>query len=136
MMHNTRRMRADRDEDILSAMLTAILSFLMDFDAKRTAIERFQLGGKTALLQRGTTRTWPPSYSGRVPRWSEKDLRRFMASRAPVRRGLCAMDGDPHDLQGLKESRIGSSPALRYRPMREARPGQLTLYPTSGRPNQ
>ncbi|HKW42756.1 MAG TPA: hypothetical protein VJP06_01090, partial [Thermoplasmata archaeon] len=32
LMHNTRRMRADRDEDILSGMYTAILAFLKDSD--------------------------------------------------------------------------------------------------------
>jgi len=120
MMHNTRRMRADRDEDILSAMLTAILSFLMDFDREESGdLRRFQLGGKTALLQRGPNAYLAAVYSGRVPRWSEKDLRRFMDDlERRFGKVFARWSGDPADLQGLKEFSDRFVSRLRYRPAR------------------
>jgi hypothetical protein len=123
MIHNTRRMRADRDEDILSAMLTAILSFLMDFDREENGdLRRFQLGGKTALLQRGKNAYLAAVYSGRVPRWSEKDLRRFMDDlERRFGKVFAQWSGDPHDLQGLKEFSDRFVSRLRYRPTREGR---------------
>jgi|GEM_PF-1742064 len=123
MMHNTRRMRADRDEDILSAMLTAILSFLMDFDHEENGdLRRFQLGGKTALLQRGENAYLAAVYSGRVPRWSEKDLRRFMDDlERKFGEVFARWSGDPQDLQGLKEFSDRFVSRLRYRPVRESR---------------
>ena len=123
MMHNTRRMRADRDEDILSAMLTAILSFLMDFDREESGdLRRFQLGGKTALLQRGQNAYLAAVYSGRVPPWSEKDLRRFMDDlERRFGKIFARWSGDPQDLAGLKEFSDRFVSRLRYRPVRESK---------------
>jgi len=105
LMHNTRRMRADRDPDILSAMLTAILSFLRDSDPEGNGeLRRFQIGDKTTILERGVHAYLAAVYSGRVPRWAGKDLSRFMAnleSRFGMRSR--AGPGIPEDLQGLRE---------------------------------
>jgi hypothetical protein len=123
MMHNTRRMRADRDEDILSAMLTAILSFLTDFDREENGdLKRFQLGGKTALLERGKNAYLAAVYSGRVPRWADKDLRRFMADlEGRFGEVFAHWSGDPEDLQGLKEFSDRFVARIRYRPARNDR---------------
>lgn len=122
MMHNTRRMRADRDEDILSAMLTAILSFLTDFDREENGdLRRFELGGKTALLERGRNAYLAAVYSGRVPRWAGKDLRRFMDDlERRFGEVFARWSGDPQDLQGLKEFSDRFVSRLRYRPSRGA----------------
>jgi len=123
MLHNTRRMRADRDEDILSAMLTAILTFLRDFDPEENGeLRRFDIGGKTALLERGTHAYLAAVYSGRVPRWAGKDLRRFM-SNLETRFGetFAHWTGSPQDLQGLKEFSEKFVSRVRYRPGRGAR---------------
>src|SRR5438128_756111 len=123
MMHNTRRMRADRDEDILSAMLTAILSFLTDFDREENGnLRRFELGGKTALIERGKNAYLAAVYSGRVPRWAAKDLRRFMDDlERKFGEVFARWSGDPQDLQGLKEFSDRFVSRLRYRPVREGR---------------
>ncbi|HYS99547.1 MAG TPA: hypothetical protein VEO20_02675 [Thermoplasmata archaeon] len=116
MLHNTRRMRADRDEDILSAMLTAILTFLRDFDPEEdSGLRRFEIGGKTALLERGRHAFLAAVYSGRVPRWAGKDLKRFMAD-LEVRFGatFAHWTGSPQDLQGLKEFSERFVSRLRY----------------------
>jgi len=120
MMHNTRRMRADRDEDILSAMLTAILSFLTDFDHEENGdLRQFQLGGKTALIERGKNAYLAAVYSGRVPRWAAKDLRRFMDDlERRFGEVFARWSGDPQDLQGLKEFSDRFVSRLRYRPAR------------------
>jgi len=117
LMHNTRRMRADRDEDILSAMLTAILTFLKDFDREENAgLRRFQVGGKTALLERGEHAYLAAVYSGRVPRWAGKDLRRFMNDlEARFGERFARWSGDPDDLQGLKEFSERFVTRFRYR---------------------
>jgi len=123
MLHNTRRMRADRDEDILSAMLTAILTFLRDFDPEENGeLRRFDIGGKTALLERGAHVFLAAVYSGRVPRWAGKDLRRFM-SNLETRFGptFARWTGSPEDLQGLKEFSEKFVSRVRYRPGRGAR---------------
>ena len=121
MMHNTRRMRADRDEDILSAMLTAILSFLTDFDREENGnLRRFELGGKTALLERGKNAYLAAVYSGRVPRWAGKDLRRFMDDlERRFGEVFAQWSGDPQDLQGLKEFSDRFVSRVRYRRVRE-----------------
>jgi len=123
MLHNTRRMRADRDEDILSAMLTAILTFLRDFDPEESGgLRRFDIGGKMALLERGAHVYLAAVYSGRVPRWAGKDLRRFM-SNLETRFGetFARWSGSPQDLQGLKEFSEKFVSRVRYRPGRGAR---------------
>jgi len=120
LMHNTRRMRADRDPDILSAMLTAILSFMRDSDPEGNGeLRRFQIGDKTTILERGVHAYLAAVYSGRVPRWAGKDLRRFMANlESRFGESFARWTGDPEDLQGLREftGRFVSHP--RYRPPR------------------
>src|SRR5205809_2064374 len=67
LMHNTRRLRADRDEDILSGMLTAILAFLKDSDPEENGkLTRFEIGGKTRSRRGGLTRKRSPANSGRA----------------------------------------------------------------------
>src|SRR3989475_2926366 len=100
MMHNTRRMRADRDEDILSAMLTAILSFLTDFDREENGnLRRFELGGKTALLERGNNAYLSAAYSRRRRRGAGKELPRVIDElQRKVREGFAHWSGDSQEL--------------------------------------
>jgi len=120
LMHNTRRMRADRDEDILSGMLTAILSFLKDSDPEENGeLKRFEIGGKTTLLERGVHAYLVAVYSGKVPRWSGKDIKRFMTNlETNFGTSLASWSGDPADLQGLKEFTGHFVSRFRYRPPR------------------
>jgi hypothetical protein len=93
----------------------------MDFDREESGdLRRFQLGGKTALLQRGENAYLAAVYSGRVPRWSEKDLRRFMDDlERKFGEVFARWSGDPQDLAGLKEFSDRFVSRLRYRPVRE-----------------
>ena len=123
MMHNTRRMRPDRDEDILSGMMTAILAFVKDSDPEGNGeLRHFKVGDKTTMLERGEHAYVAAVYSGRVPRWAGKDLRRFVAD-LETRFGntFAQWSGDPDDLQGLKEFTSRFVSHARYRPPRNSR---------------
>lgn len=127
MMHNTRRMRADRDEDILSGMLTAILAFLRDSDPEENGdLKRFEIGGKTTLLERGKHVYLSAIYSGRVPRWAARDLRKFVRDlEARFGDAFATWDGSPQDLQGVKEyvERLATRTRYRRPPARNAPAG-------------
>ncbi len=117
ILHNTRRMRADRDEDILSGMLTAIMAFLRDQDPEENGeLKRFAVGGKTTLLERGEHVYLSAVYSGRVPRWAAKDLHRFMVDledRFGAR--FATWNGSPEELRDLKEYMRRFVSRVRYR---------------------
>lgn len=118
MMHNTRRMRPDRDEDILSGMLTAILAFVKDSDPEGNGeLHHFKVGDRTTMLEKGSHAYVAAVYSGRVPRWAAKDLRRLNQD-LESRFGPAFADwsGDPEDLQGLKEFTSRFVTRVRYRP--------------------
>ncbi len=117
IVHNTRRMRADRDEDILSGMLTAIMSFLRDQDPEENGeLKRFEVGGKTTLLERGPHVYLTAIYSGRVPRWAGKDLHRFMGDLEDhFGDAFANWSGSPEDLHGLKEFMGRFVSHVRYR---------------------
>ena len=121
IMHNTRRMRADRDEDILTGMLTAILSFVRDADPEEDGdLRRFELGGKTTLLERGQNVFVSAVYSGRVPRWAAKDLRRFVADlETRFGEAFAKWTGAREDLPDLKEATHRFVSRVRYRSARK-----------------
>lgn len=117
MFHSTRRMRADRDEDILSSMLTAIMAFLRDQDPEENGeLKNFEVGGKTTLLERGKYTYLAAIYSGRVPGWAGKDLRRFMTDlEARFGDAFAHWTGSPEDLHGLKDYMQRFVSRVRYR---------------------
>jgi hypothetical protein len=122
IIHNTRRMRADRDEDILSGMLTAIMAFLRDQDPEENGeLKRFQVGGKTTLLERGEHVYLSAIYSGRVPRWAGKDLHRFMLDlENRFGDAFAEWNGSPEDLRDLKSYMQRFVSRVRYRGDRNA----------------
>jgi hypothetical protein len=123
MMHNTRRMRADRDEDILSGMLTAILAFVKDSDPESNGeLHQFKVGDKTTVLEKGKHSYVAATYSGRVPPWAARDLRRFLKDlEARFGDAFARWSGDPEDLQGLKEFTARFVSRSRYRPRNDAK---------------
>jgi len=125
LMHNTRRMRADRDEDILSGMLSAIMSFVRDADPEENGdLRRLEWGGKTTLLERGKDVFVSVVYSGHVPPWAAKDLRRFIHDlEAEFGPAFAQWNGAKEDLPGLKEATRRFVSRVRYRsPRTDHRP--------------
>lgn len=123
MLHNTRRMRPDRDEDILSGMLTAILAFVKDSDPESNGeLHQFKVGDKTTVLEKGQHSYVAATYSGRVPPWAARDVRRFLKDlEARFGDAFAQWSGDPEDLQGLKEFTARFVSRARYRPPNDAK---------------
>lgn len=120
ILHNTRRMRADRDEDILAAMLTAISAFVRDISKEEDGhLRRFDFAGKTVLVERGKDVFVAAMYRGRVPRWSAKGLRAFLTDLESAHgAALATWTGSPEDLAGLKELTDRFVAHTKYRRMR------------------
>ncbi len=116
MSHNTRRLLADRDEDMLSGMLTAISAFVRDsWRDENGHLRRFDFGGKRTLIERGEHVFLAAVYSGRVPRWASRDLRAF-GKDLETRFGpaFAKWDGSPEDLQKLRDVMARYVSKLRY----------------------
>jgi len=86
-------------------MLTAIMAFLRDQDPEENGeLKRFEVGGKTTLLERGEHVYLTAVYSGRVPGWAGKDLHRFMTDlEGEFGDRFAEWTGSPEDLHGLRE---------------------------------
>lgn len=116
MSHNTRRMLADRDEDILSGMLTAINSFVRDsWREENSHIRRFVIGGKTTVVERGEHVFLAAVYSGRVPGWASRDIRALVDDlETYFGKEFATWSGSPEDLQSLREVMRRFASRMRY----------------------
>ncbi len=70
--HNTRMMKAERDEDILAGMFTAVQNFVKDAFAEEEGdvLKRMEYGDKTVLIQKGNNVILAVFYSGEEPKWA------------------------------------------------------------------
>jgi len=117
ILHNTRRLRADRDEDILAGMLTATVAFIRDsFREENGDLRSFRFAGKTILVERGEDIYVAAIYSGRVPTWADRDLRAFVRD-IEDRFGLdlAVWSGAAEDLPGLRKLSDRFVSRARYR---------------------
>jgi hypothetical protein len=116
ILHNTRRLRADRDEDILAGMLTAIMVFVRDsFQEESEDLRKFEFGDKTVVVERGRYVVAAAIFGGPVPRAAAESLRAFVEDveerYADV---LPKWSGDVTDLPGLREMTDGLVRQRRY----------------------
>jgi hypothetical protein len=105
IIHNTRRLRAEWDEDTFAGMLTAISAFVRDsFKEERGELNRFEFSGKTVLIERVDSIYVAALYSGHVTGRVARNLKAFAADLED-RYGdrLRSWSGSPEDLQDLKE---------------------------------
>lgn len=118
--HNTRRLRAEWDEDTFAGMLTAISAFVRDsFREDRGHLERFEFAGKTCLIERIDSMYVAAIYAGRVPRWAQRNLLSFVADlEGRIGPRLAAWSGSPEDLQELKDLTNRFVGRTRYRPQK------------------
>jgi hypothetical protein len=108
IMHNTRRLRADRDEDILAGMLTAIMLFVRDsFREDHEDLKQFEFGNRKVLVERGTHCYVAAIFDGASPPWARKDLTAFLEEIetrvGDVIAGWSGDRDDVHDLKGMTE---------------------------------
>ncbi len=76
--HKTRRLRADRDEDVFAAMLAAIAAFVRDsFREEKQELRQFSFGDRTVYVERGEFGYVAAIY-GDAPPWVRRDLAAFV----------------------------------------------------------
>jgi len=105
IMHTTRRLRADRDEDLLAGMLTAIVMFVRDsFKEENEELRRFEFGERTVAVEKSDHVYGAAIFGGSVPEGVYLSLRQFLADMEDRYAGqLTKWSGDVADLPGLKQ---------------------------------
>ncbi|MCJ2557066.1 MAG: hypothetical protein LN415_08195 [Candidatus Thermoplasmatota archaeon] len=76
--HRTRRLHADRDEDILAGMLTAIQEFIRDSFREDDQLRTFEFGEKKILIAKGSHIYAAAFFAGNPPRWAESTMAAFV----------------------------------------------------------
>jgi hypothetical protein len=117
MMHTTRRLRADTDEDIMAGMLTAIQMFIKDsFGGEGGDLRSFQFGDKQVLVERGRHFYFAAIYSGQPPAAATEGMKEFTADVeahfAPV---LEVWSGDADEVSGMRSFLDAFVTRTRYR---------------------
>ncbi|HTD81054.1 MAG TPA: hypothetical protein VK723_02770, partial [Thermoplasmata archaeon] len=104
IMHNTRRLRADRDEDILAGMLTAIMLFVRDsFREEKEDLKQFEFGDRKVLVERGIHCFIAAIFGGAAPPWARKDVAQFLKEiETKVGDRIATWSGDRDDVLDLK----------------------------------
>lgn len=77
--HRTRRLHADRDEDILAGMLTAIQEFIRDSFREDDELRRFEFGEKNIVIAKGSHIYAAAFFAGKVPKWTDSTLQAFVS---------------------------------------------------------
>jgi hypothetical protein len=117
IMHTTRHLMADRDEDILAGMLTAIQMFIKDsFREEGGDLRNFQFSDKQVLVDRGERFYFAAIYSGEPPETAADSMTAFTAdieaSFGPI---LERWSGDADELKGLRSLMDAFTAHRRYR---------------------
>ncbi|HEV8595234.1 MAG TPA: hypothetical protein VGR51_06860, partial [Thermoplasmata archaeon] len=104
IMHTTRRLRADRDPDILTGMLTAIMLFVRDsFREENEELRRFEFGDRQVAVERSPHTFAAVIFAGEVPRGMTVFLQHFLTDiEDRFSEGLAEWSGDVEDLPGLR----------------------------------
>jgi hypothetical protein len=76
--HKTRRLHADRDEDILAGMLTAIQEFIRDSFREDDQLRTFEFGEKKILIAKGSHIYAAAFFAGNPPKWAESTMMAFV----------------------------------------------------------
>ena len=79
IVHRTRRLHADRDEDILAGMLTAIQEFIRDSFREDDELRRFEFGEKNIVIAKGSHIYAAAFFAGKVPKWTDSTLQAFVS---------------------------------------------------------
>ncbi len=105
IMHTTRRLRADRDPDILTGMLTAIMLFVRDsFREENEDLKRFEFGDRKVAVERSEHTYAAAIFSGDVPQGMSIHLVHFLVDvEDRFEEQLLRWSGDVDDLPGLRD---------------------------------
>ena len=100
--HKTRRLRADRDEDVFAAMLAAIAAFVRDsFKEEKQELRQFSFGDRTVYVERGNFGYVAAIY-GDAPPWVRGDLAAFVEDLERANGELLrTWSGDRDEVSGI-----------------------------------
>lgn len=118
VVHKTRRLRADRDEDIFAGMLTAITAFVRDsFKEEKRELDHFGFGDRTVYVERGEFGCVAAIYSGTAPPWVRKGLAAFVADLDRAHGNMIqSWSGDGDDVSGIRSMTEAFVERRRYAP--------------------
>ena len=104
IMHTTRRLRADRDPDILAGMLTAVMLFVRDsFKEESEDLKRFEFGDRQVAVERCEHAYAAAIFAGQVPHGMSIHLSHFLTDvEDRFAEALAKWSGDVEDLPGLR----------------------------------
>ncbi len=104
--HITRTLKAERDEDMLAGMFTAVQNFVDDAFAEEEGevLKRMEYGEKKVLVHKGDSVILAVFISGEEPKWALKGMKNLV-SDIEERYGEDIEDwsGDPKDISGITE---------------------------------
>ncbi|MEK6911285.1 MAG: hypothetical protein AABX36_00585, partial [Candidatus Thermoplasmatota archaeon] len=118
VVHKTRRLRADRDEDIFAGMLTAITAFVRDsFKEEKRELDHFGFGDRTVYVERGEFGCVAAIYSGTAPPWVRKGLAAFVADLDQAHGDMIqSWSGDGDEVSGIRSMTEAFVERRRYAP--------------------
>ena len=118
VVHKTRRLRADRDEDIFAGMLTAITAFVRDsFKEERRELDHFGFGDRTVYVERGEFGCVAAIYSGAPPPWVRNGLAAFVADLDRAHGDMIqSWSGDGDEVSGIRSMTEAFVERRRYAP--------------------
>ena len=104
IMHTTRRLRADRDPDILTGMLTAIMLFVRDsFREENQDLKKFEFGDRLVAVEKSDHVYAAVICAGEVPHGMPVHMKHFLVDvEDRFSDQLARWSGDIDDLPGLK----------------------------------
>lgn len=104
--HTTRTLKAQRDEDILAGMFTAVENFVEDaFSSEgEKGLKRMDYGNKKVLVHQGDYVTLAVFFSGKEPKWAYDSIENFVIDiENRYRDELKKWDGDLENLPGIEK---------------------------------
>ncbi|MEF8832609.1 MAG: CARDB domain-containing protein, partial [Candidatus Thermoplasmatota archaeon] len=106
LLHNTRRLRPDRDSDIIAGMFEAVQNFIEDSfqDTGDWELNKLEFGGNNIVVERGEHVYMAVVYEGDLSEEEIQEIRDVIDSiEDEFGEELKEWDGDREELRGLKD---------------------------------
>lgn len=102
--HTAREAKADRDEDILAGMFTAVQNFIKDAfaDGEDETLKRMEYGDKKVLIHKGNHVTLAVFFTGDEPKWALESMENLVRDVEERYKGdIEDWSGSTDDLPGI-----------------------------------
>ena len=104
--HKTRTLKAERDEDILAGMFTAVQNFVDDAfkEEEEGGLKRMDYGEKKVLVHKGENVILAVFFSGAEPKWALESMKNFVNDIEKRYKGkIDKWKGDLEELPGIND---------------------------------